>query len=170
MPIVMQKRTIRGSFQARSPPDLSETIILTGSLNLFSLFRIYFQEVRIQCLRTASSPLLGLWPRLSPSPGATSQSGCAASLCQGPDLVSSLIEAILSSDEDRMQKKLAGLADYLSGKSSSAAWLNLGRLAASLFFRRAAEEYFEKSARLAQAQGDGEGQSQAWSLFGQPLQ
>ena len=85
---------------------------------------------------------------------------------EGPDLVSSLIEAILSSDEDRMQKKLAGLADYLSGKSSSAAWFNLGQLAASLYFRRAAEEYFEKSARLAQAQGDCEGQSKAWNSLG----
>ncbi len=65
-----------------------------------------------------------------------------------------------------MQKKLAGLADYLSGKSSSAAWFNLGQLAASLFFRRAAEEYFEKSARLAQAQGDGEGEAQAWLSLG----
>ena len=85
---------------------------------------------------------------------------------QGPDLVSSLIEAILCSDEDRMQKKLAGLADYLSGKISSTAWFNLGQLAASLFFRRAAEEYFEKSARLAQAQGDGEGEAQAWLSLG----
>jgi hypothetical protein len=63
---------------------------------------------------------------------------------QGPDLVSSLIEAILCSDEDRMQRNLVGLADYLSGKISSTAWFNLGQLAASLFFRRAAEEYFEK--------------------------
>ena len=40
------------------------------------------------------------------------------------------------------------------------------RLAASLFFRRAAIEYFEKSASVAQAQGDDEGQSQAWSFLG----
>jgi len=85
---------------------------------------------------------------------------------EGPDPVSSLIEAILSSDEDLMQKKLAGLDDYLFDKSSSAAWFNLGRLAASLFYRRAAEEYYEKSARLAQAQGDNEGQSQAWLSLG----
>ena len=85
---------------------------------------------------------------------------------QGPDLVSHFIEAVLSSDEDQMQKKLALLADYLSDKSSSAAWLNLGRLAAGLFFRRAAEEYFEKSAGLARAQGDSEGASQAWSFLG----
>ena len=84
----------------------------------------------------------------------------------GSDLVTSFIEAILSSDEDQIQKKLALLAEYLSGKNSSAAWLNLGRLAASLFFHRAAEEYFEKSARLAQAQRDDKGQSQAWNLIG----
>ena len=89
-----------------------------------------------------------------------------ALLRDGSDLVSSFIEAILSSDEDQMQKKLALLADYLSGKNSSAAWLDLGRLAASLFFRRAAEEYFEKGARLAQAQGDDKGQSQAWNSIG----
>ena len=85
---------------------------------------------------------------------------------QSPDLISSFIEAILSSDEDQIQKKLALLADYISGKSSSAAWLNLGRLAASLFFRRSAIEYFEKSAGLARAEGDDEGQSQAWSFLG----
>ncbi|MFZ2472462.1 MAG: tetratricopeptide repeat protein, partial [Methanothrix sp.] len=85
---------------------------------------------------------------------------------QGYDLVSPFIEAILSSDEDQMQKRLAGLADYLCGNSNSSAWFNLGRLAASLFFRRAAEEYFEKSARLAQAQGDGEGEAQAWLSLG----
>ncbi len=85
---------------------------------------------------------------------------------QGSDLVSPFIEAILSSDEDQMQKRLAGLAESLSGNSSSTAWFNLGRLAARLFFRRAAEEYFEKSARLAQAQGDDEGEAQAWNSMG----
>jgi hypothetical protein len=89
---------------------------------------------------------------------------------QGPDLVSSLIEAILCSDEDRMQRNLVELADYLTGKISSTAWFNLGRLAASLFFRRAAEEYFEKSARLAQAQGDGGGGGAVLVIFGLPLQ
>ena len=115
---------------------------------------------------TATFSLLASLPRPFASREATSQSDCAALSRQGPDLVSPFIEAILSSDEDQMQKKLAGLADYLSGKSSSAAWFNLGRLAASLFFRRAAEEYFEKSASLAQAQGDDEGEAQAWLSLG----
>jgi tetratricopeptide (TPR) repeat protein len=85
---------------------------------------------------------------------------------QGPDLVSTFIEAILTSDEDQMQKRLAGLADSLSGNSCSAAWFNLGRLAASLFFRRAAEEYFEISACLAQAEGDDKGEAEAWLSLG----
>ena len=84
----------------------------------------------------------------------------------GSDPVSPFIEAILSSDEGQMQKKLALLADHLSGQNNFAAWLNLGRMAASLFFRRAAEEYYEKSANLAQAQGEDEGQSQAWNHIG----
>ena len=85
---------------------------------------------------------------------------------QGSDLVSPFIEAILSTDESQMQKRLADLADSLSGSSSSTAWFNLGRLAASLFFRHAAEEYFEMSASLAQAQGDGEIEAQAWLSLG----
>ena len=89
---------------------------------------------------------------------------------QGSDLVSPFIEAILSSDEDQMQKRLAGLADSFSGNRNSTAWFNLGRLAASLFFRNAAEEYFEKSARLAQAQGDDEGGATGLELNGRPLQ
>jgi len=85
---------------------------------------------------------------------------------QGSDLVSPFIEAILTSDEDQMQKRLADLADSLSASSSSTAWFNLGRLAASLFFRHAAEEYFKTSARLAQAQGDDESEAQVWNSLG----
>ena len=85
---------------------------------------------------------------------------------QGPDIVSTFIEAILTSDEDQMQKRLTELADSLTGNSSSAAWLNLGRLAASLFFRRAAGEYFEMSASLAQAEGDDKGEAEACLSLG----
>ncbi|MDD1760887.1 MAG: hypothetical protein LUQ59_01510, partial [Methanothrix sp.] len=61
--------------------------------------------------------------------------------------VSSFAESILSSDEEQMQKRLTELADHLSGLASYDAWFDLGRVAASLFFRHAALEYFERSAR-----------------------
>ena len=84
----------------------------------------------------------------------------------GSDFISPFIEAMLSSDEDQIQKSLAGLADSLSGSRSFAAWFDLGRLASSLFFRHAAEEYFENSARLAQAQGDDEGLAKVCNSMG----
>jgi tetratricopeptide (TPR) repeat protein len=80
--------------------------------------------------------------------------------------VSSFIKTILASDEHQMQKGLADLADHLHGMKSSVAWFDLGRVAASLFFRHAAEEYFEKSARLAEEMGDRLRESHAWFSLG----
>ena len=85
---------------------------------------------------------------------------------QGLDIFSPFIEAILSSDENQIQKGLADLANSLSESDSFDAWFNLGRLAASLFFRHAAEEYFEKSAGLARAQGDEEGLAKIYNCMG----
>ncbi|MDD2837257.1 MAG: tetratricopeptide repeat protein, partial [Methanothrix sp.] len=65
-----------------------------------------------------------------------------------------------------MQKRLAGLADSLFACNSSTAWFNLGRLAASLFFRHAAEKYFETSASLAHIQGDDESEALVWNSLG----
>jgi len=84
----------------------------------------------------------------------------------GSDIVSPFIEAILTSDENQIQKGLAGLANSLSGSSVFDAWFNLGRLATSLFFRHAAEEYFEKSAALARAQGDDESLAKVYNCMG----
>ncbi len=88
-----------------------------------------------------------------------------------PDLISSFIEAILSSDEDVMQEKLVELADYATHVNSFQAWFNLGFLAQRLFFHQAAIEYYEKSASLARAQGDDENVSRVLfslgSLYGE---
>ena len=88
-----------------------------------------------------------------------------------PELISSFIEAILSSDEDLMQEKLAELADYASHINSFQAWFNLGFLAHRLFFHQAAIEYYEKSASLAHIQGDHENVSRVMfslgSLYGE---
>ncbi|HPS91566.1 MAG TPA: tetratricopeptide repeat protein [Methanothrix sp.] len=85
---------------------------------------------------------------------------------QGSDIASPFIEAILSSDENQIQKGLADLANSLSESDSFDAWFDLGRLAASLFFRHAAEEYFEKSADLARAQKDYEGLAKVYNCMG----
>ena len=68
----------------RSPPEFLGHLYPDRIIEISRvfLFCIDFQEVRIQCLRTVSSPPLGLWPRFSLSPGATSQSDCAASLAR----------------------------------------------------------------------------------------
>ena len=88
-----------------------------------------------------------------------------------PDLISTFIEAILSSDEDAMQEKLIELADYATHVNSFQAWFNLGFLAQRLFFHQAAIEYYEKSASLARAQGDNENVSRVLfslgSLYGE---
>jgi hypothetical protein len=55
-----------------------------------------------------------------------------------PSLLSSFIEAMLSSDEDVMKKRLTDLEDYASEVNSVQAWFNLGKLAHHLFFHQAA--------------------------------
>ena len=85
--------------------------------------------------------------------------------CQAPKPVASLIQMVLSSSGEQMQKSLASLAGDLSASGSAADWLDLGRIAAGLFYRRAAEEYFERSAEIARNQGDEEGRSKALSAL-----
>jgi len=65
-----------------------------------------------------------------------------------------------------MQKILASLADDLSDSGTAGDWLDLGRVASGLFYRHAAEQYFEKSLQVAGTQGDDEGRSKALSALG----
>ena len=61
-----------------------------------------------------------------------------------PSLLSSFIEAMLSSDEEVMKRRLTDLE----------AWFNLGRLAHHLFFHQAAIEYYSNASDLAQILSD----------------
>jgi len=65
---------------------------------------------------------LGILAEASASREATSPSGCILSLAVAPISFPPSLKPSSPPDEDQIQKKLALLADYLSGKSSSAAW------------------------------------------------
>ncbi len=71
-----------------------------------------------------------------------------------PSLLSSFIEAMLSSDEEVMKRRLTDLEDYASVVNSVQAWFNLGRLAHHLFFHQAAIEYYSNASDLAQILSD----------------
>ena len=68
--------------------------------------------------------------------------------------LSAFISALLSTDEDQVQERLAEMAKILASSGNSGDWLDLGRVAQALYFRQASEEYFIKSADLAGEQGD----------------
>ena len=69
--------------------------------------------------------------------------------------LSSFVSALLSTDENQVQEKLAEMAELLSSSGSSRDWFDLGRVAHALYFRQAAEEYFLRSLDLAKEQGEG---------------
>src|SRR5690606_3454394 len=71
-----------------------------------------------------------------------------------PSSLSSFIEAMLSSDEEVMKRRLTDLEDYASVVNSVQAWFNLGRLAHHLFFHQAAIEYYSNASDLAQILSD----------------
>jgi len=78
-----------------------------------------------------------------------------------PDLVSSFIQATLSSNETAIQQKLNELADHASGISSFQAWISLAVLAQHLFFHQSAIEYYQRSIRLAEDLGNNNDLSRA---------
>ncbi|HQN31431.1 MAG TPA: tetratricopeptide repeat protein, partial [Methanothrix soehngenii] len=69
--------------------------------------------------------------------------------------LSSFVSALLSTDENQIQEKLAEMAKLLDSSDSSRNWLDLGRVAHALYFRQAAEEYFLRSLDLAREQREG---------------
>mgnify|MGYP001190488609 FL=1 len=113
-----------------------------------------------------STPFLGLLAQALRQPN-----GCDPERLKGIPLqlsqpISALMSALLSTDENQMQERLAEMEDLLATSASPRDWLDLGRLAHALYFRQAAEQYFVKSADLAGEQDEGLTESSAYLALG----
>ena len=130
-----------------SDPSDSHTAASFRYQFLLFLYCIISREVQITCPLTALSHASGLLPNILSDPGGYEPERLKGLSENVPELISSFIEAILSSDEDAMQEKLAELADYASNINSFQAWFNLGFLAHRLFFHQAASSRLMRRAQ-----------------------
>ncbi|HPM27196.1 MAG TPA: tetratricopeptide repeat protein, partial [Methanothrix sp.] len=80
--------------------------------------------------------------------------------------LSSFVSALLSTDENQVQERLAEMAGHLAPSGNSRDWFDLGRVAHALYFRQAAEEYFLRSLDLAREQKEDLMQSSAYLSLG----
>ena len=99
-------------------------------------------------------PSLSLLARALRQPNGCDPQQLKSISLQASGPFSSFISALLSTDENQAQKKLAEMAGILASSGSSRDWLDLGQVACALYFRRAAEEYFMKSSDLARERGE----------------
>ena len=104
--------------------------------------------------KTKASPSLHILADIFSQPGGSQPEMLRTLSIHAAKPVSSIIETVLSSRGEQMQESLSSLASDLSEKGSAADWLDLGRIAAGLFYRHAAEGYFEKSVQVAKREGD----------------